>query len=210
MPRRSAAYMDGQRLRFCEAAMSCFRRKGIAATSLADVCAETELSMGALYKSFKSRDELLAAVLQLRLKRRAELLRGDTWVELRAALLQHREMHEREVYWRELIAMVDWNEHLRALRVNALRALMQQIEEQLGHFAAAGEIVLRFDTKRTAHLVSLIFDGSLVDTRRAPTLRVELEELGEYLDFAVGWRRATAREQGGRSASPRRAKRKAP
>ena len=37
MPRRTPEYMLSQRLRFCEGAMVCFRRKGIAATNLNDM-----------------------------------------------------------------------------------------------------------------------------------------------------------------------------
>jgi len=44
MPKRSPEYMQQQRLRFCEAAMACFRRKGVVATSLNDICEEAGLS----------------------------------------------------------------------------------------------------------------------------------------------------------------------
>jgi AcrR family transcriptional regulator len=45
----------------------------VAATNLTDICAEAGLSMGALYKHFSSREDLLEAILQLRLQHRNEL-----------------------------------------------------------------------------------------------------------------------------------------
>lgn len=191
MPRRSQEYMDGQRLRFCEAAMSCFRRKGVAATNLTDICQETGLSMGALYKFFDSREALLEGVLQLRLARRNEVLRGKTWAKLRAALLGYAEELDQNPFWREFQGIVDWSEKLTALRVREGSTILVQIQDQLEQFVAAGEIAPHFDLRRTAQLISVIFDGSLTGVRaandsRSNDLRISRADLGAYFDFAVG------------------------
>ncbi|WP_162935723.1 TetR/AcrR family transcriptional regulator [Tsuneonella amylolytica] len=186
MPKRSREYMDSQRLRFCEAAMACFSRNGVVATNLTDICDETGLSMGALYKHFASRDELLVAVLQLRLEHRNALLRGETWAELRDALLRYRNDLDGLPFWRELQAMADWNERLAGIRVEQAGLILAQIKEQLARYVATGEISPAFDLSRTTQLVSIIFEGSLTSVRSSGDLHIVLEDLADYLDLAVG------------------------
>jgi AcrR family transcriptional regulator len=186
MPKRSREYMDQQRLRFCEAAMACFRRKGVVASNLNDICEEAGLSMGALYKHFSSRDELLEAILALRLEQRNAMLHGESWPELRAAILRLREDHDQNAFWREFLAMADLHDRMRELRVHEAGVILAQVQQQLRRYADAGEVVPPFPLRQTAQLVSVIFDGSLIEVRSAAKLRVSLDELAAYLDHAVG------------------------
>lgn len=188
MPKRSADYMQTRRVAFCEAALACFRRKGVAATSLTDICEETGLSMGALYKHFASRDELLRAVLELRIARRNEALKGDHWPDLKAAILAFREQMNGDPFWGEFFGITDWNKDLHALRAQGGRVILAQVEELLGVYARAGEIAPQLSLRQTAHLVSVIIDGTLVAVRSDANLHVSLEDLGLYLDLAVGSR----------------------
>jgi AcrR family transcriptional regulator len=190
MPKRSPEYMRQQRLRFCEAAMAGFRRKGVGATSLTDICEESGLSMGALYKHFASRDELLEAVLQLRLEQRNAMLHGATWPDLRGAILRLREDSDHSPFWREFMALADLNEKMRDLRIHEAGVILSQIEQQLRRYVEAGEIQPAFPPRQTAQLISIIFDGSLIEVRRAPRLSVSLDELASYLDHAAGARPA--------------------
>ncbi len=166
--------------------MACFSRNGVVATNLTDICDETGLSMGALYKHFASRDELLVAVLQLRLEHRNALLRGETWAELRDALLRYRNDLDGLPFWRELQAMADWNERLAGIRVEQAGLILAQIKEQLARYVATGEISPAFDLSRTTQLVSIIFEGSLTSVRSSGDLHIVLEDLADYLDLAVG------------------------
>ena len=186
MPRRSQEYMDGQRLHFCEAAVACFRRKGVAATNLTDICEEAGLSMGALYKFFDSRESLLEAVLQMRLNQRNEALHGKTWAKLRAALLRYADDLSQDPFWREIQGVVDWNERLHALRVKEGRLILQQVKEQIEQYTAAGEIAPHFDARRTAQLISVVFDGATSGIRTGSDLHVARKDLAAYFDFAVG------------------------
>lgn len=185
MPKRSAEYMESQRLRFCDAATACFRRRGVVATSLSDICEEAGLSMGALYKHFANRDELLEAMLELRLSRRNAALRGPTWAALRTALLKYHEDLEADPFWREFQGVIDWSDTLKELRIREGSVILAQVEQLLDRYVAAGEIAPPFDTRMTAQFISVIFDGALVDVRSAPKLHVRLEDLAAYLDYAV-------------------------
>lgn len=64
MPKVSPEYREARRARIIEAAREVFSRQGLAATSMADLVTATGMSMGALYRYFASKEELVAAVAE--------------------------------------------------------------------------------------------------------------------------------------------------
>ncbi|MEV3920323.1 TetR/AcrR family transcriptional regulator [Actinomadura coerulea] len=61
MPRVSEEHLERRRLQILEAARTCFIRKGLHATSMQDIFAEAGLSAGAVYRYFKSKNEIIEA-----------------------------------------------------------------------------------------------------------------------------------------------------
>ncbi|PXX60318.1 TetR family transcriptional regulator [Nocardia tenerifensis] len=62
MPRVSEEHLERRRQQIIDAARRCFARKGFHETSMQDVFAESGLSAGAVYRYFKSKDEIIAAL----------------------------------------------------------------------------------------------------------------------------------------------------
>jgi AcrR family transcriptional regulator len=62
MPRVSDEYLEQRRQQILDAARLCFARKGFYETSMQDVFHESGLSAGAVYRYFKSKDELVRAI----------------------------------------------------------------------------------------------------------------------------------------------------
>jgi AcrR family transcriptional regulator len=62
MPRVSQAHLDARRRQILDAARRCFVRNGFHATSMQDVLAEADLSAGAVYRYFRGKDEIIAAI----------------------------------------------------------------------------------------------------------------------------------------------------
>jgi AcrR family transcriptional regulator len=62
MPRVSQAHLDARRRQILDAARRCFVRNGFHATSMQDVLAEAGLSAGAVYRYFRSKDEIIVAI----------------------------------------------------------------------------------------------------------------------------------------------------
>jgi AcrR family transcriptional regulator len=60
--RVSQAYLDARRRQILDAARRCFVRDGFHATSMQDLLREANLSAGAVYRYFKSKDEIIAAI----------------------------------------------------------------------------------------------------------------------------------------------------
>ncbi|MBF6331691.1 TetR/AcrR family transcriptional regulator [Nocardia transvalensis] len=62
MPRVSEEHLERRRRQILDAAQECFARKGFHATSMQDVFTASGLSAGAVYRYFKSKDDLIAAL----------------------------------------------------------------------------------------------------------------------------------------------------
>jgi AcrR family transcriptional regulator len=64
MPRVSAEHLAARRQQILDAARTCFLRDGFHVTSMHDVTREAGLSVGAVYRYFKSKDELVRAIAE--------------------------------------------------------------------------------------------------------------------------------------------------
>jgi AcrR family transcriptional regulator len=64
MPRVSDEHLAARRQQILDAARRCFLRNGFHNTSMQDVIAEADLSVGAVYRYFGSKDELITSIAQ--------------------------------------------------------------------------------------------------------------------------------------------------
>ncbi|MBV1851656.1 TetR/AcrR family transcriptional regulator [Catellatospora tritici] len=64
MPRVSEAHLAARRQQIIEAARVCFSRNGFHATSMQDVISEAGLSVGAFYRYFRSKEDLIQAIAE--------------------------------------------------------------------------------------------------------------------------------------------------
>ncbi|MCO8272453.1 TetR/AcrR family transcriptional regulator [Actinoplanes sp. TRM 88003] len=64
MPRVSEDHLTARREQILVAARACFLRKGLHHTSMQDLIKEAGLSVGAVYRYFKSKDEIIAAIAE--------------------------------------------------------------------------------------------------------------------------------------------------
>ncbi|WP_460515233.1 TetR/AcrR family transcriptional regulator [Flindersiella endophytica] len=62
MPRVSPEHLEARRRQIMDAARICFSRNGFHATSMQDIFAEAQLSAGATYRYFKSKEEIIGAI----------------------------------------------------------------------------------------------------------------------------------------------------
>ncbi|WP_319457657.1 MULTISPECIES: TetR/AcrR family transcriptional regulator [unclassified Mycobacterium] len=76
MARVSQEYLDARRRHILDAARRCFIRNGFHATSVQDILTEAELSVGAMYRYFKSKDDIIAAIVAEALSEVARTFEG--------------------------------------------------------------------------------------------------------------------------------------
>ncbi|MFC0600459.1 TetR/AcrR family transcriptional regulator [Streptomyces palmae] len=62
MPRVSQEHLDARRRQILDAARVCFVRNGFHMTSMQDILREADLSAGAVYRYFRSKDEIIKAI----------------------------------------------------------------------------------------------------------------------------------------------------
>jgi AcrR family transcriptional regulator len=93
MPRVSDAHLERRRRQIMDAALRCFARKGFHETSLQDVFRESGLSAGAVYRYFKSKNDLIQAIT-------AEEISGPVTAILKSALAQDPVPGVDEIYGR--------------------------------------------------------------------------------------------------------------
>jgi TetR/AcrR family transcriptional regulator, transcriptional repressor of aconitase len=62
MPRVSQEHLDARRRQILDAAWRCFVKNGFHATSMHDVFTEADLSAGAVYRYFRGKEDIIAAI----------------------------------------------------------------------------------------------------------------------------------------------------
>jgi len=72
----SQEYLDARRRHILDAARRCFIRNGFHATSVQDILAEAQLSVGAMYRYFKGKDDIIAAIVEEALSEVARIFEG--------------------------------------------------------------------------------------------------------------------------------------
>src|SRR5437870_5035015 len=62
MPKVTEAHLEARREQILDAAAECFARKGFHRSTMHDICQMAELSPGAVYRYFRSKDEIIEAM----------------------------------------------------------------------------------------------------------------------------------------------------
>jgi TetR/AcrR family transcriptional regulator, repressor for uid operon len=62
MPKVTEAHLEARRQQIMDAAATCFAHKGFHRTTMHDICQMAELSPGAVYRYFSSKDEIIEAM----------------------------------------------------------------------------------------------------------------------------------------------------
>jgi AcrR family transcriptional regulator len=63
MPKVSAQYLEARKNEILDAAFACFRRRGFHQTTMQDICKEAQLSPGAVYRYFRSKEDIIQAAI---------------------------------------------------------------------------------------------------------------------------------------------------
>lgn len=173
MPRVSVEHEQQQRQKILQAATACFCRRGYHETSVQHICDEAGLSKGGLYTYFKSKEEVLAAVVEdsfleaveearaaaqagrtvtEKLDRLAEMaitrMASDTGASVHSPLLRL-----------EIWAEASKNPHLRALCARGAEQWEALVADLLREGQRRGEIVTDASPEAVASILVAVFDG---------------------------------------------------
>jgi AcrR family transcriptional regulator len=62
MPKVQPEYLEQRKQQIVDAAAACFTRAGFHQTTMQDICAEADMSPGAVYRYFRSKEEIIQAM----------------------------------------------------------------------------------------------------------------------------------------------------
>ena len=74
MPKVQPEYLEQRRAQVLDAAAACFARDGFHQASMQDICGEADLSHGAVYRYFRSKEEIIEGICGLRQQQNSELI----------------------------------------------------------------------------------------------------------------------------------------
>jgi AcrR family transcriptional regulator len=157
MPKVTEQHRATRRLEILAAACRCFARDGFHATSIADIIRESGLSAGSVYLYFKSKNELISAVVDMTLSTAdevfAELLADDamtpspeqTVAFMVKAIMERAVDHPLLGVDMSRVALLAWAEALRDPEIadrieHALRHLRNHYAQVAIRWQAAGHI----------------------------------------------------------------------
>jgi AcrR family transcriptional regulator len=172
MPRVSDEYMTSRREEILAAAKACFAREGFHATSMRDIYRECGLSAGAVYNHFASKDEIVRALGEERLReaqaqREALELIEDPIEALRLLSAGTREQLASEVdllLELQLAGEALRDESIAEVSRRAFDATLETVVGLIGRAQSAGQLDPRIDGDALARVLIGVFQGVIVQT----------------------------------------------
>ncbi len=78
MPKVSEEHLKARRQQILDAAATCFARQGFHQTTMDDICRQADLSLGAIYRYFESKEALIIAIGEEYHRRSLEVVEAFT------------------------------------------------------------------------------------------------------------------------------------
>ncbi|HTZ64631.1 MAG TPA: helix-turn-helix domain-containing protein [Solirubrobacteraceae bacterium] len=168
----SDEYMTRRREEILEAAKACFARQGFHATSMRDIYRECGLSPGAVYNHFASKDEIVRALGEQRLRealsqREALALIEDPIEALRLLAAGTREALVREedlLLDLQLAAEALRNDSIAEVSREAFDATLETVVGLIGRAQRTGHLDRQIDPDALARVLVGVFQGVVVQT----------------------------------------------
>ena len=184
MPRVAESYLQSRRRQIMDAAITCFAREGFHRTTMQDIVSETGLSAGAIYRYFRAKEDIVAAIAAEHHAAEAAAFAevstsGDVGAALRhlATVSLGRLADPAEQQWRRITVQI-WGEALRNDRVMGI--VRGGIDEPVAILAALirrgqrdGSLPQELDAQGAARVCASIFQGLVLQQAWDPELDVD-------------------------------------
>lgn len=204
MPKVLPEYLELRRQQILDAAASCFSRRGFHQTTMQDICREVELSPGAVYRYFPSKDAIIEGMCSRGQEQNARALEegfaaGDTLPAFHELIriffeemdnLKSLEFCSLNV---ELIAESPRNERVRALQAATLREVSTRLVGFVDAAQAHGDINPSLNSEAVARVMIAQYQGLI--TQRLVEPDIDLNGYADVLRALYGgnfWRGETA------------------
>lgn len=191
MRRVDPTKFEEKRQEILTATDACYRRKGIAGTSIADICKAAGISPGVLYHYFKSRDEILVASfagwVNEGAKEFAGLMKNSNPLgALTAVIEQAKDRNLRVEYLVLLEFAAEAGRSKKAGKVlqDSTRRMRGVITDFVQQGQRSGFVDRNINPDAAAAILFALFDGIRMMTVRDP--EIELAEVLDQLQVMLG------------------------
>ena len=186
MPKVTEAHLEARRQQILDAARACFSRNGFHQTTMQDICRQAELSPGAVYRYFDSKEAIIEATCEEGQRQAAAAFeaasgQGDT-LKVFGELVDvfYGRMDEAETDDSARMSVQLWGEALRNPGIDQVmrghwHGILARIKDIISNAQERGEINPDLDASAVARVLMATYDGlvvqkamdrSLVDVRK--------------------------------------------
>lgn len=183
MPKVSKEHQEQRRKQIVDAAVDVFLKKGYGRASMNDICAEAELSAGACYSYYPSKDELVCAIAQRSRKRNAEEIEKAAALDptrplhsvVRQFLEELRERKNLRAYSLDYDLMSEsrHNKEVRDIMRKSYRALVKQLAGLVAEGQKAGRINQKLQPQAAARFLLATLQGLVQQAYLDPKVDVD-------------------------------------
>ena len=183
MAKVTQAHLDARRQQIIDAATACFVRSGFHQATMHDICREAQLSPGAVYRYFRSKDEIIEACCEEGLQRTLALLAGaeerEDTLEASNELIDaaYSELGRSETLASYALDVDLWAEASRNPRVRTVvqhmfLSLRERLTAIFSEMQTAGEIHPELDPDAVALASISLFEGLVLQKMLDPDLEI--------------------------------------
>jgi AcrR family transcriptional regulator len=199
-------YLEIRRQQILDAAAACFAKRGFHQTTMQDICKEADLSPGAVYRYFRSKEEIIEGMGEHRQRENAArvdqaMSKGRTteaFDELMRVFFIDREEDEFIDYCAltvEFVSEAPRNDRVRQSLKRTSAAVRDQLSELVRKSQARGDIDSSLEPDAVARVMIALYHGFLVQKLIDPDLDVLAYcQASRALFGGTFWRRATTEE----------------
>ena len=184
MPKVLPEYLEQRRQQILEAAAGCFARRGFHQSTMQDICDEAELSPGAVYRYFRSKEEIIAGIAELNSSQNAVLVEGAMAKDntmaafdelVRAFFLEAdpEKLEKQCALLVELISEAPRNEAIRQSLSRTSAPVRDRLAELARQSQARGDISAELDPEAVARTMAAVYHGFITQRLVDPDLDVK-------------------------------------
>ena len=177
------SYLETRRLQIIEAAVSCFSQKGFHQTTMQDICKTAELSPGAVYNYFRSKEDIVATCAEISLQRNQEIFTTaaaqDTvgaFNEVARALFsiaKQEEIAQAMSFDLEMWAESTRNQRLAEILHNNENTILAQLTDMVEGGQREGVFSKQLDAEAIARVLFALFLGFEVQMASNPNMDID-------------------------------------
>ncbi len=184
MPKVTEAHLEARRQQILDASFNCFARDGFHQTSMQDICREADLSPGAVYRYFSSKEEIIEASCAECQKQLAPLMQDareqggtlqvlDALVDVFFGMLAQpgadADIRVNIQLWGEALRSPAIQESLRRSRSE----ILEQLQEIVIRAQKSGEFNPGLDSQAIARVLLSMYDGLLLQMGIDPNVDIQ-------------------------------------